>query len=48
VVIKDFEVKVNTNARYVKVIAKNLGIIPQWHPGAGYLAYIFIDEIIVE
>ncbi len=48
VIIKDFEVKVNLNARYIKVFAKNLGTIPQWHPGAGFPAYIFIDEIIVE
>ncbi len=48
VVIKDFEAKVDLKARYVKVFAKNLGSIPQWHPGAGSPAYIFIDEIIVE
>jgi len=48
VVIKDFEARVDANARYVKIFAKNLGVIPEWHPGAGYPAYIFIDEIIVE
>ena len=48
VIIKDFEAKVNLNTRYVKVFAKNFGTIPPWHPGAGYPAYIFIDEIIVE
>jgi hypothetical protein len=48
VVVKDYEAKVNVNARFVKIFAKNLGTIPSWHPGAGYPAYIFIDEIIVE
>jgi predicted alpha-1,2-mannosidase len=48
VVIKDFEVAVDANARFVKVFAKNFGAIPEWHPGAGYPAYIFIDEIIIE
>ncbi len=38
---------VNTAGRYVKVKATNYGIIPEWHLGAGYNAYIFIDEIIV-
>ena len=48
VVIKDLVAKVDVNARYVKVFAKNFGAIPEWHPGAGYPAYILIDEIIVE
>lgn len=35
------------SARYVRVKAKNLGKIPAWHPGAGFDAYIFVDEIII-
>ena len=35
-------------ARYVKVSAKNLGTIPEWHESAGEKAYIFIDEIIID
>ncbi|MCH8903459.1 MAG: GH92 family glycosyl hydrolase [Bacteroidetes bacterium] len=35
-------------ARYVKVEAKNLGTIPEWHPGSGGKPWIFIDEISVE
>lgn len=34
-------------ARYIKVIAKNKGICPDWHPGASYPAWIFCDEIVV-
>ena len=35
-------------ARFVKVRAQNFGAIPDWHPGAGHPAYIFIDEITVD
>lgn len=37
-----------TKAKYIKVIAKNLGIIPDGNPGAGSNAWLFIDEISVE
>jgi predicted alpha-1,2-mannosidase len=35
-------------ARYVKVIAKNFGKLPEWHQGAGGDAFIFIDEITIK
>ena len=35
-------------AKYFKVIVKNTGPIPDWHPGKGTPAWLFIDEIIVE
>lgn len=35
-------------ARYVRMIARNIGECPQWHVGAGYPAWIFCDEFIVE
>lgn len=35
-------------ARYVKVKATKFGDLPDWHLGAGYPAYIFIDELILE
>ncbi len=35
-------------ARYVRVKAANLGRIPDWHPGAGFEAYIFVDEIFID
>lgn len=34
-------------ARYVKVIAKNFGKLPEWHQGFGGDAFILVDEIIV-
>ncbi len=39
---------VNLKARYVKVVAANHGIIPDWHPGKGEPCHIFADEIIIE
>ncbi|MBE9575854.1 GH92 family glycosyl hydrolase [Flavobacterium proteolyticum] len=36
------------SARYVKVIAKNFGKLPEWHQGAGGDAFIFIDEITID
>lgn len=46
-----FEGKKNTpltKARYVRVIAKNYGIIPTGKPGEGTPAWLFADEIEVE
>jgi predicted alpha-1,2-mannosidase len=40
--------KINRRARYVKVVAKNMGLCPDWHPGAGTRSWIFVDEITVE
>ena len=41
----DAELPVNCTARYIKVFAKNIGTIPEWHPGAGYPGFIFTDEL---
>lgn len=35
-------------ARYVRVIAKNFGKLPEWHQGAGGDAFIFVDEITIK
>jgi hexosaminidase len=35
-------------ARYIKVVAKNWGIIPDGKPGAGNPAWLFVDEIEVQ
>jgi hypothetical protein len=34
--------------RYIKVRAKNIGACPDWHPGSGGKAWLFVDEIMVE
>ena len=38
----------DTTARYVKVLAKSIGVCPEWHAGAGAAAWLFADEIVVE
>ena len=48
-ITKDFSIdKVNDKARYIKVQAKNIGVCPSWHVGAGDTAWIFVDEIWVK
>ena len=34
--------------RYIKIVAKNYGTVPDWHPGKGGKSHIFIDEVIVK
>ncbi|HTO93048.1 MAG TPA: discoidin domain-containing protein, partial [Bacteroidota bacterium] len=34
-------------ARFIRVIAGNIGVCPAWHPGHGGKAWLFADEIIV-
>jgi len=34
--------------RYIRVLARNRAVCPDWHPGAGKRAWLFVDEIIVE
>ena len=36
-----------TEARFIRVRAKNIGTCPDWHEGKGEKAWIFIDEISV-
>lgn len=48
--IRDFSITLEKpiKARYVNVIAKNYGKLPEWHQGFGGDAFIFIDEITVK
>ncbi|MGD9346241.1 MAG: sulfatase-like hydrolase/transferase [Candidatus Aminicenantes bacterium] len=34
--------------RYIRIKARNVGICPDWHPGAGGKAWLFCDEIIIQ
>lgn len=47
-ITKEFELRKDMKARYVKMIAKNIKTCPDWHPGAGEKAWIFCDEFIIE
>ncbi len=47
--IKDYFQNITpVKARFVRVKAINLGKIPAWHPGAGFDAFIFVDEIFID
>jgi hypothetical protein len=49
VIVKEMGIEIpSTEARYVRLRAKNLGVCPPWHVAAGREAWIFIDEVIVE
>jgi hexosaminidase len=49
VFVRDFQVLFEpTQTRFIKISAKNVGTIPEWHEGAGGKAWLFIDEIILE
>jgi len=47
--LKEFGAKTgHVKARFVRVRAKNIGVCPPGHPGAGGKAWLFVDEIVVE
>jgi hypothetical protein len=46
--IKNFKSDLSLKARYIRVKAKNRGICPVWHWGAGQKAWIFADEIVIK
>jgi putative alpha-1,2-mannosidase len=45
---QEFTAPLNVNARYIKLIAKQYGPLPDWHESKGEQSYIFADEITVE
>ena len=34
-------------ARYMRIMASPENVMPDWHPGKGYPAFLFVDEIVV-
>ena len=46
-IVEDYEVNTSEEAQYIRIIAKNTGICPPWHKGAGNKAWIFADEIVI-
>lgn len=45
---KNFEIKFKpASLKYVKIVANPVAKLPQWHPGKGEKAWIFIDELLV-
>ncbi len=48
-IVHDFSVMASgMNIRFIRLLAKNRGVCPDWHPGAGNPAWLFTDEIVVE
>ncbi|GAA4333592.1 GH92 family glycosyl hydrolase [Mucilaginibacter gynuensis] len=45
---QDFSADINLRTRFIKVIAKQYGPLPEWHESKGNQSYIFADEITVE
>lgn len=43
-----FDLDKKSMARYVKVLATNYGVCPEWHLGAGGNTWIFADEITIK
>ncbi|MFO8129964.1 MAG: GH92 family glycosyl hydrolase [Bacteroidales bacterium] len=45
-ITRDFMLEgLHERGRYINVVARNRGICPEWHKGAGSKAWIFADEI---
>lgn len=48
-VVKTFDLEPqNISGRYLHIFAKNIGVCPDWHIGAGDKAWVFADEIVIE
>jgi putative alpha-1,2-mannosidase len=45
---QEFTAPLNTRTRYIKIVAKQYGPLPDWHESKGSPSYIFADEITVE
>ncbi len=47
-ITKDYRLDCHgAEGRFVRVTAKNLGLCPPWHAGAGGKAWVFVDEIVI-
>ena len=46
--VQVFSIKAEKSIRSLKIKIINQGICPDWHPGKGGDAWLFIDEIVVE
>ncbi|NQV34955.1 MAG: hypothetical protein HQ515_19830, partial [Phycisphaeraceae bacterium] len=39
--------EINREARFLKIVARNMGTIPNWHRSKGAKAWLFVDEILI-
>ncbi|MFO7890145.1 MAG: GH92 family glycosyl hydrolase [bacterium] len=48
IIIKNFTLEIDSKeAQYIKIVAKNRKMCPEWHKGYGGKAWIFADEITI-
>ena len=48
-VVVEFSPELDSHrVRFVRVLARNQGSLPEWHPGSPEDAWLFVDEIVVE
>lgn len=48
VVVRRFNVPIdNEEVRYLRITAKNVGILPPWHAQKGEAAWLFVDELTI-
>ena len=45
---QSFTAALNLKTRYIKLVAKQYGLLPDWHESKGQPSYIFADEITIE
>ncbi len=45
---QNFKAVLNTRTRYIKLVAKQYGPLPDWHESKGQQSYIFADQITIE
>ncbi|MBI9066843.1 MAG: GH92 family glycosyl hydrolase [Salinivirgaceae bacterium] len=54
--VEDYQVKTellsvdikNENAKYIRVVAHNQDLVPEWHLGAGNPRWVFVDELFIK
>ncbi|MCK4569085.1 MAG: sulfatase-like hydrolase/transferase [Bacteroidales bacterium] len=48
IAIESYQFHGSITTQYIKVIASNVRTCPDWHPGIGENAWLFVDEVIVK
>ena len=46
--IKEMGIRINQEAKFLKVRAINGGVLPSWHESVGSPSHLFIDEIVIK
>jgi hypothetical protein len=46
--IQCYTLATKTNTHYIKIVAKNAGLLPSWHEGKENPSILFMDEVIIK